>query len=531
MNTQNTIASPFAPPAPTTWGPYTPGVNQGADRPDWFDPTTFEVLDEERGLQVLRHAMGCSAESAGYTMSTLCKLPFVDGSVRQSLLKKLEADLRPVATSPAIKPVHDAVVAALGEASPQQPADTPPDAGPSEGQETPPEAEPKPEKPEKPSPESIPAAPPPASPERADPVPIDQTGTDAAMRGEAQRPKRPGPAEKEKRTASDSVGKPAPNSADRAAELRLNQIVRDEGIQPREKLDDRVVADYAEGFAQGAHFPPVIVFHGDDKFWLADGFHRTAAAEKVGLEKIDAEIREGTRRDAMLFSVGANATHGLRRTNADKRRAVTRLVQDEEWAGWSSEEIARRCCVSHTLVNNMRQELTRNDCESKRRVLRSGKEIVMDTANIGHKSGGTEPGDIGHDEPGPVASMEDAGLAPKQQHDPAEPDQAKSAPEDDASDGGADGTVAAPGDVEDGEALAFCLIWTSSPISDEKWRLLEEVMQKIRDDDDGAGYAEITTKESYHGLATALYDAIPEGDGEDAADDEEEGDLNSWKPL
>lgn len=39
-------------------------------------------------------------------------------------------------------------------------------------------------------------------------------------------------------------------------------------------------------------------------------------------------------REAILFIVGANASHGLRRTNADKRRTVERLLADEEWRGW-----------------------------------------------------------------------------------------------------------------------------------------------------------------------------------------------------
>jgi len=34
--------------------------------------------------------------------------------------------------------------------------------------------------------------------------------------------------------------------------------------------------------------------------------------------------------DAVFNSVGANAEHGLRRTNADKRRAVLTLLNDDE---------------------------------------------------------------------------------------------------------------------------------------------------------------------------------------------------------
>jgi hypothetical protein len=39
-------------------------------------------------------------------------------------------------------------------------------------------------------------------------------------------------------------------------------------------------------------------------------------------------------------SVSANAPHGLRRTNADKRRAVVRLLEDTEWSQWADREIA-----------------------------------------------------------------------------------------------------------------------------------------------------------------------------------------------
>src|SRR5207244_1874771 len=86
-----------------------------------------------------------------------------------------------------------------------------------------------------------------------------------------------------------------------------------------------------------------------------DGFHRLEAARLVGCTELGADVRQGTQRDAVLYSVGANAQHGLRRTNADKRRAVETLLRDEEWRRWSDSEIARRCSVNHHLVAEMRQ--------------------------------------------------------------------------------------------------------------------------------------------------------------------------------
>ena len=60
----------------------------------------------------------------------------------------------------------------------------------------------------------------------------------------------------------------------------------------------------------------------------------------------------------VLHAVSANATHGLRRTNADKRRAVMALLYDDEWAQWSDREIARRCAVDGKTVARLRAELT-----------------------------------------------------------------------------------------------------------------------------------------------------------------------------
>ena len=52
----------------------------------------------------------------------------------------------------------------------------------------------------------------------------------------------------------------------------------------------------------------------------------------MGLAKISADVREGSRRDAILYAVGANASHGLKRTNRDKRNAVMVLLKDPEWS-------------------------------------------------------------------------------------------------------------------------------------------------------------------------------------------------------
>jgi protein gp37 len=142
--------------------------------------------------------------------------------------------------------------------------------------------------------------------------------------------------------------------------LSLVSIRRDGGTQARAALNAETVAEYAEAMGDGADFPPVIVFFDGAEYWLADGFHRAEAAQSLGLADIAATVRQGTRRDAVLYAVGANHAHGLKRTNADKRRAVETLLHDPEWARWSDREIARRASVSNRFVTTMRAELSVN---------------------------------------------------------------------------------------------------------------------------------------------------------------------------
>ncbi|MGR3279302.1 hypothetical protein ACSYAD_30005 [Acaryochloris marina NIES-2412] len=168
--------------------------------------------------------------------------------------------------------------------------------------------------------------------------------------------------------------------------LSLDRITLDPEIQPRQQLSQKVVAEYAEAMTQGATFPPVIVFYDGSKFWLADGFHRIAAKQANGDLEILSERKFGSRREAVLFAAGANATHGLRRTNADKRRVVARLLKDPEWCQMSDNAIAHQCGVSQPFVGKLRQQLlsTYNDFKSTSRKGADGR--IIDVSNIGHNN-------------------------------------------------------------------------------------------------------------------------------------------------
>ena len=133
--------------------------------------------------------------------------------------------------------------------------------------------------------------------------------------------------------------------------------IRDGGAQMRVEMKPDVVREYADDMAAGAILPPVVVYHDGTDYWLADGFHRVEAARKLERETIDAEVLEGDERQAILHGCGSNASHGLRRTQADKRRAVERLLRDEEWGKWSNRKIAEVARVDHKTVATVRREL------------------------------------------------------------------------------------------------------------------------------------------------------------------------------
>ncbi len=173
----------------------------------------------------------------------------------------------------------------------------------------------------------------------------------------------------------------------------LKAIINEGGTQMRAGLDQETVKEYADALTNGAQFPPIILFHDGESYWLGDGFHRFAAWKRAfGMPgapseylrpEIPAEVRTGDRRDAILFAAGANASHGLRRTNADKRRAVDVLLRDPEWVQWSNREIARRCAVDESTVRDLRNALTAGIPQSTARKGADGRTI--DTTNIGAK--------------------------------------------------------------------------------------------------------------------------------------------------
>jgi len=186
--------------------------------------------------------------------------------------------------------------------------------------------------------------------------------------------------------------------------LRLDAIQL--GAQIR-GIRQEVVDDYAERLQADDDFPPLVVFKRatDGLLHLADGFHLYRALEEVGKKKALCDVRAGDIRDARLFAAGSNKSHGLRRSNEDKRRSVRALLDDEEWREWSDRSIADHVGVSPTFVGNMRKEweatVNGGQCTSRR----TSDGRMMDTENIGKKK---ENKDDNHTGESPPEAVEEA---------------------------------------------------------------------------------------------------------------------------
>lgn len=137
--------------------------------------------------------------------------------------------------------------------------------------------------------------------------------------------------------------------------LKLKNVNVDPAIQPRAAgLDEGHVADLEAAYRAGAAVPPPrVVKTASGAMWLSRGFHRIAAALRAGLAELEFEVVAGDRKDAIIDAACSNTDHGLKRTNADKRRAVEILLT--ECPEWSDRKLADSAGVGDDLVRAVRK--------------------------------------------------------------------------------------------------------------------------------------------------------------------------------
>jgi ParB-like chromosome segregation protein Spo0J len=146
------------------------------------------------------------------------------------------------------------------------------------------------------------------------------------------------------------------HDSDRLSEVRLlpvSELKPDSSLREN-GIDSQHVAVLCELEGQ---WSPVLV-HGPSNL-VVDGAHRVAAARRLGLTTIPAQIFDGPMNNAFVESVRRNSRHGLPLTVNDRMRAARRIVS--LFPEWSDRRIAKVCALSSTTVGKVRREASTVD--------------------------------------------------------------------------------------------------------------------------------------------------------------------------
>lgn len=165
--------------------------------------------------------------------------------------------------------------------------------------------------------------------------------------------------------------------------LPVDSIVVDPAFNVRATLDEATVEHYAGIFDQ---LPPVSVFSMPEGYLLVAGFHRMAAARRLGRTEVKAEVRQGSRQEAEEFAVLDNTTHGRPYSRAERREAALRLLRLHP--DWANNRLAGKLGVSANTVEVIRQQ-----AESAGQIEVMETLIGADGKNYPRSTGTREAGD------------------------------------------------------------------------------------------------------------------------------------------
>ena len=132
--------------------------------------------------------------------------------------------------------------------------------------------------------------------------------------------------------------------------LDLQKIEVDPTVQIRRINHEETIQRYQESFDK---LPPIDVFETPDGILLADGFHRMAAAERLGLSEIEVKVHKGSREEALEHAVIANTKNADPLTPEERDDGIRRLKQLHPER--SDRQIAEAMSVSHTTVRRVYQ--------------------------------------------------------------------------------------------------------------------------------------------------------------------------------
>jgi len=172
-------------------------------------------------------------------------------------------------------------------------------------------------------------------------------------------------------------------NTDQLTPIAIEKIRTDGGTQPREGLDAGYIDDLIAVIENGGTLPPVDVMYDGANYWLYDGFHRLAAHKGAGHTRIAATVHQGDQAAAQWESYAANQSHGLRRSQADKERAIRAALKHPKGVQMANSLIAKHLGVSDNTVRKYREEMESASQIAKVTERQGADGKVYNTANIG----------------------------------------------------------------------------------------------------------------------------------------------------
>lgn len=138
-----------------------------------------------------------------------------------------------------------------------------------------------------------------------------------------------------------------PDGGSRLAELELDRI-RPNPQQPREQFDEDAIEAIAESLREHGVLQPVVVRQVESGFELIAGERRWRAAQRAGLERIPAVVREATAEESLELALVENVQR--QDLNAiEEARAYELLIEE---VGLTQEQVATRVGRDRSTIAN-----------------------------------------------------------------------------------------------------------------------------------------------------------------------------------
>lgn len=149
--------------------------------------------------------------------------------------------------------------------------------------------------------------------------------------------------------------------------LHPDSIRRDGQTQLRLELDQEALKRYEQLIVNNNYKWPfndnIVVFFDGENHWLADGFQREVAwihafaQQEQSVPPYPVDVKTGSLRDALYYSLHHANRHGVPFTRQDRREIAMRLIQDSEWTNYSNREIAKIAQLDEKTIRTLRREL------------------------------------------------------------------------------------------------------------------------------------------------------------------------------